>query len=149
MTALRANERPSLPRSAVSSSRGPRIASDGLQMTPSIVGWGAGSRLLAAGAARPVVSLNLVAYAFAGARTWWSNGPLGLEQGFVVDRRPAGGRALTVGVGVGGNARLRALGSTAAELRGRSGMALVYDDLAASDAGGRCRPVWLSGGVGS
>jgi hypothetical protein len=38
----------------------------------------------------PVASANRVSYARGPVREWWANGPLGLEQGFDIARRPAG-----------------------------------------------------------
>jgi FG-GAP repeat len=61
-------------------------------------------RLLAAGS--PAASAGQVSYARGPVREWWANGPLGLEQGFDIARRPVGSGALTLSLAVSGRVRL-------------------------------------------
>jgi uncharacterized protein (DUF2345 family) len=93
--------------------------------------------------ASPRVSRNRIRYDHGSIREWYANGPLGLEQGFDLARRPAGGAApVTLALGVSGN--------LAARLDGRSvlfsgdGARLRYAGLAASDARGRALRSWLA-----
>jgi FG-GAP repeat len=94
------------------------------------------------GALRPVrpsapsVIANRVSYRSPGVREWFANGPLGLEQGFVVSRRPAAAGRLLLSVAVAGSLRPRAAGG-AVLLSAPGGAELRYDDLVATDARGR------------
>ena len=78
----------------------------------------------------PRATSNRVSYAYGLVTEWWANGPLGLEQGFDVPRRPAGSGRLTFSLTVPGKARLD---RTALLLPG----GLQYAGLHASDARGR------------
>jgi hypothetical protein len=77
---------------------------------------------------------------------WYVNGPLGLEQGFVVGQRPGSGSGpLTLAVRVGGTLR-PSLTSAAAgvSFRDRAGRQILrYVGLQAHDAGGRSLPAWI------
>ena len=75
---------------------------------------------------------------------WYLNGPLGLEQGFNLARRPAGTGDLTLAIGVGGSLRARMVAG--AVVFGSSG--LSYGGLRVTDARGRAVPAWLSIGRG-
>ena len=66
-------------------------------------------------------------------KEWWTNGPLGLEQGFDVARRPLGVGALTLSLAISGPV---ALEHGALSLAG----GLRYTGLRAQDAGGRALP---------
>jgi hypothetical protein len=84
-------------------------------------------------------------------REWFAAGPLGIEQGFTVARRPAGvGGRLTLRLGVRGNLTARGSGSGVV-FNTRSGLvALRYGGLVAVDASGRRLPARLAaepGGV--
>ncbi len=50
---------------------------------------GAGTSLSPVGGAAPKASANRVEYAYPDVREWYTNGPVGLEQGFTVARAPA------------------------------------------------------------
>jgi hypothetical protein len=84
----------------------------------------------------PVASADRVSYARGPVREWWVNGPLGLEQGFTLARRPAGPGALTLSLAVSGRVRLD---DGAVVLPG----GLRYGGVQASDARGRALPAWL------
>ena len=80
----------------------------------------------------------------AGVLEWYAAGPLGVEQGFTLARRPAGrSGAVTLAMGLGGlRARLRGSG---VDFLARSGrVAFRYGGLVARDARGRRLPAWLS-----
>jgi FG-GAP repeat len=86
----------------------------------------------------PAGGADRVTYARGSLREWWANGPLGLEQGFDIARRPAGAGALTLALEV----------STGAPLRLDHGTLLLpgglrYAGVRATDAGGRRVPAWL------
>ena len=91
-------------------------------------------RALALGS--PVASADRVTYARGPVREWWTNGPLGLEQGFDIARRPAGSGALTLSLAVSGTVRLD---HGTVLLPG----GLRYAGLRATDARGRSLRAWL------
>ncbi len=79
---------------------------------------------------------NRVLDAYGGLTEWLAAGPLGVEQGFTVTRRPAGGGPLTVAMRLGGQMRARRVGDTV--LFGEpAGGVLRYGGLVALDARGR------------
>jgi hypothetical protein len=89
--------------------------------------------------ASATASRNRVSYRRGGLTEWYANGPLGLEQGFTLLRRPAGEGPLTLAVLVGGSVLPRRSGSTVTfEPSG-----LTYGALSAIDAGQRPVPARL------
>ena len=109
-----------------------------------LLAWGRPGALTPARRAAPRALANRVYYAYPGVREWYTNGPLGLEQGFEVTRRPQlGGGPLTLALALGGNTRARLVGAGALTLSGVSG-ALRYGALEASDARGRRLHAWLT-----
>lgn len=113
--------------------------SAGFEIT--LTGFGRGSTTRPVGEVLPRVVSNRVTYARGSLREWWANGPLGLEQGFVLGRRPGGAGPLTFALRV--SARVRLVDG---------GLALPvgvrYGALEASDARGRPLRAWLSVGRG-
>ncbi len=101
-----------------------------------LVGIGRGQATGLAGSVAPVARDGSVVYARAGIRESWTNGPLGLEQTFVVTDRPAGTGALTLSVRVPTGARLV---GQAVRLPG----GLSYTGLRATDASGRVLRSWI------
>ena len=90
------------------------------------------------GAAAPVRHRNRVVFSHDGVAEWYAAGPLGVEQGLTLARRPAGrGRALTMVLGVGGGLVGRPSGSGLVFLARSGRVALRYGGLAAIDASGR------------
>ena len=86
-----------------------------------------------------------MAYEHGAITEWYSNGPLGLEQGFDVKRAPAGAAGdLALRLGLSGNVRARAAGSNALTLTGPRGQNLNYTGLSATDAHGRTLNSWLT-----
>jgi hypothetical protein len=79
----------------------------------------------------PHAHANRVDYARGGIDEWYANGPLGLEQGFDVRARPAGGGALTLSL-----ARSSGVASGSAVAFGH----LRYGGLTASDSRGHALP---------
>ncbi len=107
----------------------------------SLKAFGRGSALMALSPVSPVASSDRVSYAHGSLREWWTNGPLGLEQGFALARRPAGADALTLSLAVPASAHL-AHGTLL--LPG----GLRYAGMHATDADGRALPAWLEMSAG-
>jgi hypothetical protein len=89
-----------------------------------------------AGPVAPVTHGARVVYARPGLRETWTNGPLGLEQTFLVGRRPAGAGALTLAVSAPVGSHLV---GQAVRLPG----GLSYTGLRATDATGRVLRSWV------
>jgi hypothetical protein len=103
---------------------------------------GAGDSLTPVGRVAPRFAADRVAYRHAGVSEWYSNGPLGLEQGFDVAAHPARGRGpLTLSLALSGDVRAR-LDRSGVLLTG-AGATLRYGGLYASDARGRQLRSWL------
>jgi hypothetical protein len=121
---------------------GVRVSGGVLRLGLSGVGRGGVVRGVG-GVAPVVVGGNRVRYVRGGLVEWYANGPLGLEQGFVLGRRPAGSGVLMLRVGVvGGGARGRVVGGgSGLVVSGRGGGLLRYGDLSVVDAVGRRVPV--------
>lgn len=68
-----------------------------LRLAPTALGRG--GMLQALRPVEPVARRNRVSYAYPDLHAWYVNGPLGLEQGFTLPRRPAGAGALSLTVG--------------------------------------------------
>jgi hypothetical protein len=98
--------------------------------------FGRGGVLRALPPGLPVARADRVSYARGPVREWWANGPLGLEQGFDIARRPAGSGALTLSLAVSGSVRLD---HGTVLLPG----GLRYAGLRATDARGRSLHAWL------
>jgi hypothetical protein len=82
---------------------------------------------------------NRLTYSSVGLAQWYAAGPLGLEQGFTVARRPSGaGGTLTLALRLWGSARVRRQGS------GIVLAGLRYGGVVATDASGRRLPVTLA-----
>ncbi len=123
---------------------GVTFRSDGDTWTVALKGWGYGSNLRPASAASPAAKANRVEYARGPMTEWYENGPLGLEQGFTLNQRPAGSRGkansdLTVALALSGDLTATADADRAGlTLASRDGRArLRYAGLNASDADGR------------
>ncbi|HEY3829234.1 MAG TPA: FG-GAP repeat protein [Solirubrobacteraceae bacterium] len=115
---------------------GVAITAGSTRFAISLKAFGRGSALGAIAVSSPVASANRVSYAHGSLSEWWANGPLGLEQGFDIARRPAGAGALTLALAVPRSARLE---RGALSLPG----GLRYTGVHATDAGGRTLPAWL------
>ena len=107
---------------------------------------GVGSSLRSLASVVPHGEANRVVYAFAGVRESFVNGPLGLDQRFMLARAPGrGAGALTLSLSLSGDVRARVLaGGKGLVFVGSGGHVLDYRGLAASDARGRVLHAWLS-----
>jgi hypothetical protein len=123
------------------SQTGVTLSSGRARFTLALAGVGRGTQLLAppASAARAVD--NRVSYDRGGLHEWYVNGPLGLEQGFDLARRPAGRGVLTLAVALSGASSVRLRDGSA--LFSGAGVSLRYRGLSAVDARGRALRAWL------
>lgn len=101
--------------------------------------------------AAPSVLGNRVEYARAGGVEWYSNGPLGVEQGFAIHRRPACSGVKSIDLEITGDLRAELVDQDgdgrgeAVALRDRGGSStLRYGDLSVVDAAGARLPAWLA-----
>ena len=97
----------------------------------------------------PVALGNRVEYHRPGLREWYANGPLGLEQGFVVDapaHQASCGEKLVLRLGLAGSLRPSlSADHSYLDLRSESGQPVLrYQDLYAQDATGRALPTGLA-----
>ena len=118
-------------------------------------GYGYGDAMLPLSAAAPHLNHNRVEYRHQGVTEWYENGPMGLEQGFLLAETPGKARKgrnqpLTLALAISGDllAALEPAGldkkSTALTLTRKNGQAaLRYTGLSASDATGRELRSWL------
>ena len=118
------------------SSAGVTVASGSAWTRLSLVGFGRGGVQRAVAASQPVGHGNRVRYPHAGFDEWYANGPLGLEQGFTVARRPDDGVGpVVVSLSVAGNLHPRREGNEV--LLSGAGAQLRYGGLWSVDARGR------------
>jgi hypothetical protein len=129
------------------SSQGAEVRTGGMAVNFKANGLGYGDDLVALPAAVPHIERNRVDYRRGAMLEWYVNGPVGLEQGFTIERAPtrAQGQALTIAVAVSGDL------SSVADKR-RTGMSLVdrsgqvhlsYQGVSATDADGKDLPAWI------
>jgi hypothetical protein len=100
------------------------------------VGWGRADQVRRPGVVSPSVVRNRVTYRYPGGEQWFANGPLGLEQGFTITRRPVGEGPLRLALGVSGNVSVSAQGAAGLTLSDSAGSGLTYSGLTAFDAAG-------------
>ncbi len=127
------------------STAGVSVRSGHASVSMRLTGLGYGTALRAVPAAVPRASDNRVIYSHPGLQEWYSNGPLGLEQGFTVARAPAGaGRGLlTLALSLAGSAQAN-LSSDGKSVDFGPSSSLRYTGLTAEDASGRPLRSWLS-----
>jgi len=118
---------------------GVAIASAGARFELGLEAFGRAGSLRTLASVRPSSSYNRVTYAHGALQEWWANGPLGLEQGFDLAKRPAGAGSLLLSISVPAGARmshgslllpggLRYAGLTATGAHGRALPARLYLD---------------------
>jgi len=97
-------------------------------------------------AEHPELSRNRASYRHGeGLEQYFVNGPLGLEQGFELTRRPAGNGVLTLVLSADGLLPRTTVGSSDIGLYAHDGrLALRYSDLFAHDALGRQLEAWMT-----
>jgi hypothetical protein len=115
--------------------------------TMALQSYGYGDALQSVAAAEPKAISNRVEYQRGALTEWYLNGPLGLEQGITLQKRPAqaDGRPLTIALAIESNL-------AAAVGEGQQGMTFTRDDgyvafhyrgLLAYDENGKKLPAWL------
>jgi adhesin/invasin len=107
---------------------------------------GYGRAVPALPAVAPTADRNRVTYARPGISEWYANGPLGLEQGFTISRRPVSAPAgpLTLSLKLSGRLNpALAAGGRAVDFTRAGRVAMVYRGLSAEDARGRPLRSWL------
>ena len=124
---------------------GVRVTGSGAQLSLGLVSVGRSGRLRRLPAVLPRVRSHRVVYARGGGvLEWYAAGPLGIEQGFTLARRPAGTSGTVTLALAAAALRPRQAGS-AVDFLARSGrVALRYGGLVARDARGRRLHAWLS-----
>jgi hypothetical protein len=108
--------------------------------------YGYGDTLRETHATAPDGTANRVKYARGPLTEWYVNGPLGLEQGFTLERAPghSNGEPLTVAFALSGNLSASVdPGERGLTLRNDGAAALRYSGLTAWDADGRELRTWL------
>ena len=119
---------------------GVRVESRGAVEKISLVGVGYGAAAAhAARAVEPVVSGNLVRYRRRRLVEWYRNGPLGLEQGFMLPRRLVsyGPGPLTLTLALGGSLLARSRDGDIVFVSHSGGVRLRYGELTVVDRTGR------------
>jgi len=118
--------------------RGAAISASNTRFSLGLTGFGRGVRIDTVAPVKPRVSGGVIRYAYPRSVTeTWSNGPLGLEQAFVVSHRPSGAGALTLAMSAPAGARL--VGGAVLLPGG-----LRYAELRVTDARGRVLHSWLA-----
>ncbi len=119
------------------------VGADGGRVRVGLRGVGRADELVRARVGDPRAKANHVGYLLGSVREWFVNGPLGVEQGFDLARRPAGAGPVRVGLTVSG-ARVRLIGRGGAVLSMAGGGAVAYGAVSAVDARGHALPAWLA-----
>ncbi|MDI3287363.1 MYXO-CTERM sorting domain-containing protein [Polyangium sp. 15x6] len=114
-------------------------------------GLGCEGQVTELGAAEPAAEGNRIRYERDELEEWYVNGPLGLEQGFVLRAAPACAGTKVVAIELGGDLQAELVDEDgdglgeALSLRDSEGrVALGYTDLYVKDAAGKMLPAWLS-----
>ncbi len=105
----------------------------------SVRGYGYGTALTPVHHVRPSAGSNRVEYRRGALTEWYVNGPLGLEQGFTLSRRPgkANGQPLRIAMDLSGDLSAATEGSGMKLTRNNGVTVLRYAGLTARDANGK------------
>ena len=126
---------------------GVSVSSGTTRWAMTLRGYGYGDAIKAVRTASPRANLNRVEYRRGALTEWYTNGPVGLEQGFTIVRRPgeARGRPLTIAIALSESLKVEADQSgSELELSDREGKTtLRYSGLVARDASGKEMRSWL------
>jgi hypothetical protein len=121
---------------------GVAVSSGGVHVGVRLRSIGYGRSGVTVAGVTPIVQANRVDYAHVGLSEWYVNGPLGLEQGFTIARAPSTARsgALTLAMGLSGNARPSLSSGAQSIVFSRGASVLHYGGLIATDASGQRLP---------
>jgi FG-GAP repeat len=116
------------------------VHAGGSTLGMAFAGIGYGAQLARPGYAAPTAALNKISYRRAGVTEWYRNGPLGLEQGFTLQQRPAGNAAhgpLTIALRTSGAALSQhgsaiRIAGTSASYRGLTAFDAAHHKLAST-----------------
>ena len=126
---------------------GVTVSHDDSRIGITVRAYGYGDALVPVSANAPFVNLNRIEYRHGRLLEWYVNGPVGLEQGFTLDRSPgdAAGQPLTLALAISGNLSAEIDRSkTSVILTNRAGHSqLRYGGLSAHDVTGNEFPSWL------
>jgi hypothetical protein len=125
---------------------GVSVTSGSAHIGLSLQAVGYGSALTKLGQVAPRAKADRVTYARAGVSEWYSNGPVGLEQGFTIPKAPAGHAVgpLTLSMSLSGNAHASMVSGGRGVTLSRAGKTVLrYTGLAATDARGHALHSWL------
>jgi hypothetical protein len=118
--------------------RGADLRARGGSLSMTSLALGRGGRLSPADVLSIGAHANRVSYDRGQLAEWYTAGPLGIEQGFTISRRPTGaGGPLTLALGLAGSLRPRQSGSQVRFLTSSGRVVLRYGALQAIDASGR------------
>lgn len=130
---------------------GVQIEAGSLRVGLRFAGIGYGDLPAPVHATAPTAARNRVSFRRDGYTEWYANGPLGLEQGFTIERRPHGAvsQPLKLAIAVSGNAHV-SLGRNGGAAYLRHGRDLLrYTGLSVTDANGRGLRSWFAMRVGA
>ena len=118
--------------------RGVDLRAGGVSLSLTVVGLGRGGWLSRPGVVSVSAHANRVVYDRGLMREWYVAGPLGIEQGFTLARRPGGdGGPLSLALGLAGSVRAEQTRSRVRFLSRSGAVALRYGGLSVTDASGR------------
>ncbi|HTU79669.1 MAG TPA: hypothetical protein VMF09_13000 [Solirubrobacteraceae bacterium] len=126
---------------------GASVSSGATRLGLRLAAAGYGSSLTALPDSAPSIERDRVVYQLPGLTEWYSNGPLGLEQGFTVARAPGRGASgpLTLAIALAGNSRPALRHGAQTISFSRAGHTVLrYTGLSATDAAGRPLHSWLA-----
>ncbi len=137
----------------------------GIELSPGDASWSLSLRTTALGCESELVSLaepeieaegNRVRYLRSDVEEWYLNGPLGLEQGFVLERAPSCAGPKVIQMRTGGDVRPElddldgdGQGESIRFMRADGSTSITMSHLYVSDAEGKAVPAWLSVDVGN
>lgn len=137
-----------------------KLGRDGIELLPREAKWSFSLRTTGIGCENKVVSLaeptmeaegNRVRYVRPGVEEWYLNGPLGMEQGFVLEQAPSCAGPKVIEMRTGGDLRPElddadgdGQGDSIRFVRADGGTSVTMAHLYVSDADGKAVPAWLT-----
>jgi len=122
-----------------------RLSGTGGSASLTLRALGRGQTVHAVGTAPPTARANRVTYHHGNVSEWYAAGPLGVEQGFTIARRPSGDDGpLVLTTAIRGSLLIRRSGTGLVFTRQSGAVALRYSGLQAVDAAGRRLPAALA-----